>query len=104
MDKVKKEKLQAKGWKVGSTQEFLGLSDEEARLIDTKISLIKMLKERRKSLGITQEELATRIHSSQSRVAKIEKGERDVSMDLILKSLYALNTDNKEIAERVAQV
>ncbi len=27
MNKAKKERIQAAGWKVGSTREFLGLSD-----------------------------------------------------------------------------
>ena len=85
MDKVKKEKLQAKGWKVGSTQEFLGLSDEEARLIDTKISLIKMLKERRKSLVITQEELASKVGVTRQTIISIEKDRYVPSLELALK-------------------
>src|SRR5947208_11161340 len=33
----KRKRLEAKGWKVGSTQEFLGLSDAQAAFIEFKL-------------------------------------------------------------------
>ena len=38
------------------------------------------------------------IHSSQSRVAKIEAGDPAVSIDLLVKSLLALNTSKQEVS------
>lgn len=99
MDKNKKERLESSGWVVGDTQDFLDLSEEEMRLIDLKVKLASKLRERRSELGWTQRQLAQKIHSSQSRIAKIEKGENSVSIDLILKSLYAMDTADEEIAE-----
>jgi hypothetical protein len=47
MDAAKKERLEAKGWKVGSVTEFLELTPEETALIEIKLSLIRHLKQRR---------------------------------------------------------
>lgn len=34
MDEVKTARLEAAGWKIGTVQEFLGLTDEEAATVD----------------------------------------------------------------------
>jgi hypothetical protein len=47
----------------------------------------------------TQIQMAKLISSSQSRVAKLEKAESSVSIDLILRSLFALGTRTGEIAD-----
>lgn len=101
MNKSKKENLEKSGWKVGSTEEFLGLTPEEEAYIELKLSLSQFLQEKRKTKHITQVQLAKLIQSSQSRVAKIEKGEQSVSIDLILRSLFALGTETKEIAKKL---
>lgn len=38
MDEAKKKRLEDKGWKIGSTSEFLELSPEESILIDIKLA------------------------------------------------------------------
>ena len=90
MKRAKIAKLRKHGYWVTDTQEFLGLSDEEMALIDLKISLIEKLKETRRLKRITQHQLARLIHSSQSRIAMIERGHPDVSLDLICRALFAL--------------
>lgn len=40
----KLERLQAAGWKVGNTEDFLQLSDEETQLVALKLSLISAVK------------------------------------------------------------
>ena len=70
-------KLEAAGWKIGSVDEFLELSQAEAEFIELKLSLSQNLKERRQSLRLTQKDFAKMIHSSQSRFAKIEAGSQD---------------------------
>lgn len=47
MRKKKRKALESDGWKIGSAQDFLGLSDEEVALIDLKLALGRALKERR---------------------------------------------------------
>ena len=39
MDKVKRKKLAAKGWKVGTVKEFLELAPEEAAKVEMKVAL-----------------------------------------------------------------
>lgn len=101
MNKTKKNKLERAGFKVGTVQEFLGLSDEDIALIELKVRLIRMLQGIRKSSRITQTELAKLIGSSQSRVAKMEAASIDVSLDLICKALFALGTSRTELARAI---
>ena len=70
MDKAKRKRLEAKGWKVGTAGEFLGLSPEETRYIELKLALSEHLRRRRVRRKLTQEQLAKLLSSSQSRVAK----------------------------------
>jgi len=98
----KKKRLEKAGFKVGTVQEFLGLTDEEAALIELKVQLIKMLKSARKTAEITQQELASLIASSQSRVAKVESNPADVSLDLICKALFALGVSRQAIGKVLA--
>ncbi len=102
MDKVKQKNLETKGWKIGSAKEFLNLSDEETAYIELKIKLSFNLRKLRAKQNITQIELAKILNSSQSRVAKIEKGDPSVSLDLIIRSLLALGSSQKEIARAIS--
>jgi DNA-binding XRE family transcriptional regulator len=95
------DKLRAKGYRVTNAQEFLGLSDEETMLIDLKISLIQKLKETRALKKLTQQQLARLIGSSQSRVAMLEQGRPDVSLDLICRALFALGVGRKELGKTI---
>ncbi|MCK4578924.1 MAG: helix-turn-helix transcriptional regulator [Candidatus Marinimicrobia bacterium] len=102
MLKEKKDRLEAKGWRAGSADEFLELSPEESAYLDLKIRLRTLLRESRKSQHLSQIQFAKRIHSSQSRVAKMESGNPSVSLDLIIRSLLALGTTNKDLAKIIA--
>jgi predicted XRE-type DNA-binding protein len=101
MDKMKKKKLESKGYKIGSAEDFLGLSKEEAEYIELKISLSQALAKQRKQKKLTQIQLAKILNSSQSRVAKMEKGDPTVSLDLLIKSLLAAGATKKNIAEAI---
>ncbi len=93
----KLKRLQAAGWKVGSAKDFLRLSDEEAMLVELKLSLINAVKQSRQKHGLSQSDLAKRIGSSQSRVAKIEAGDSSVSLDLILRAFFATGATRQEL-------
>ena len=71
MKATKRKKLESKGWKVGSAEDFLDLSSEEAAYIEMKLSLSNSLKERRAREKLSQVEVAKIFKTSQSRVAKI---------------------------------
>ena len=97
MKTAKLERLQAVGWKVGSAEDFLQLSDDEARLVALKLSLISAVKKSRVKRKLSQIDLAQRMKSSQSRIAKIEAGDRSVSLDLIVRALIASGATTRDI-------
>ena len=96
------EDLESKGYKVGSVDEFLGLGKEESEYIELKLALSQALAKRRKQSKLTQAQLAKMLKSSQSRVAKMEKGDPSVSVDLLVKSLLALGANKEGIAKAIA--
>ena len=102
MKRNKRARLESKGWRIGSAEEFLGLSDEEAAFIEMKLALSAKLKQRRERKRMTQAELAKLVRSSQSRVAKMEAGDPSVSMDLLVKSLLALGVSKKELGRSIS--
>ena len=102
MDKKKKKSLVRKGYKVGSVDEFLGLSEEETAYIELKLALSQAFAKRRKENKITQMQLAKKLGSSQSRIAKIEKGDPTVSLDLLVKSLLSMGASKEYIAKALS--
>ncbi|CAG4882488.1 Transcriptional regulator [Georgfuchsia toluolica] len=99
MKTTKLERLKAAGWKVGNAEDFLQLSDEEAQFVALRLSLINAVKKSRIKRNLSQIELAQRIKSSQSRIAKIEAGDSSVSLDLIVCALIASGAKAKDIQE-----
>jgi len=102
MKTSKRGRLAAAGWKVGSVGEFLDLSPEEAAFVDLKVALSHSLRQWRTRQRLTQGELARRLQSSQSRVAKMEAADPTVSVDLLLRSLFKLGAKPKDIARAIA--
>lgn len=97
MEKSKREKLEAAGWAVSSSQAFLNLSAEDAAFIEIKVALATALKARRVERQLSQVEAAKQLHSSQSRVAKMEAADPSVSIDLLLKSFLRLGGTRDEM-------
>ncbi len=102
MEKQLRQRLERAGWAVGDASDFLGLSDEESRLIETKLALAAGLRQRREKLGLTQSAFAGRLGSSQSRVAKMEAADRTVSLDLLFRALFLLGASRQEVARILA--
>ncbi len=101
MKPKKKKRLEAAGWKVGTVSEFLGLTDEEAALIELKLDLAKAVRTERMHRQMTQEELGTSLGSSQSRVAKMEAGDSSVSIDLLIRSLLKMGVTRRDLARHL---
>jgi predicted XRE-type DNA-binding protein len=102
METHKIQQLTARGWKVGSTDEFLGLTSEEAAYVELKLVLSDHLKQQWQQRKLTQRALGKLLHSSQSRVAKMETGDPSVSLDLLVRSLLALGTSREDLAHMLA--
>lgn len=86
------------GWVEGSVQEFLELTDADMAYIETKLAMAKRLKEARTKQHLTQTDLAQRMNTSQSRVAKMERGDPHVTIDLLLRGLLTLGLTRSKIA------
>jgi hypothetical protein len=99
MNKAKRTKLAAHGWRVGSAADFLELTAEEAAFVETKLALSESLRARRTAQHLSQAALAKRLKSSQSRVAKMEAADPTVSVDLLLRGLFALGATPRDIAK-----
>lgn len=103
MRKAKKMRLEARGWRVSETREFLGLSAEESAFIELKLRLAESLRRRRLRRRLTQGEAARLLGSSQSRVAKMEAADPSVSVDLIIRSLFAMGASKQELARAISR-
>lgn len=104
MKTAKQKQLEAAGWKVGSAQEFLGLSDQEAAFVELKLALGSYVRRYRTKRRWTQTALAVRLGSSQSRVAKVEAGDATVSLDLQVRALLALGGGPRDVAKALKDV
>ena len=98
MNRAKKARVAAGGWRVGSAAEFLGLSKEEAAFVEMKLALARCLRELRIKRRLSQARVAELVGSSQSRVAKMESGDPSVSVDLLLRSILAVGASANEVA------
>ena len=103
MREIKRKRLKAAGWKIGSTEEFLELSDQEAEYVEIKLKLAESLRSKRRKRRMAQMDVAKLVHSSQSRIAKMEAGDSSVSIDLLIRSLLALGTSNPELARIIGR-
>ena len=98
MKSAKRRKLEMAGWRVGTARELLGLSSEEAELVELRLALAQGLRSRRQARKLTQARLAKLIGSSQSRVAKMEAADSTVALDLLFRSLLATGATRRQIA------
>ena len=101
MQKAKQQALEAHGWRVGSAEEFLELTAEEAAMVELKLRLSDALRARRTKLRLSQEAVADRLGSSQSRVAKMEAGDASVSLDLLMRALLGLGATPNDVAKAI---
>jgi len=103
MDTGKWKKLEEAGWTVGSADEFLELSPEESVYVALKLALSQGLRQRRTAAGLTQSKLAERIGSSQSRIAKAEASDPNVSVNLLIRALLATGAAQKDLVRLISK-
>lgn len=97
MDPEKRQRLEVAGWVTGSTSEFLQLTPEETELVEIRLLLSARIKQLRQDKELTQAQLAQLMGSSPSQVSKLETGDPSVSMDLLLRGLFALGDSRREL-------
>ena len=99
MNEERRRRLAGRGWHVGTAEELLGLAEDEIAYIEIFLALAASLRATRRRLGLTQVELAARIGSSQSRVAKMETGDSTVTIDRIIRAHLSLGVSPGTLAE-----
>jgi DNA-binding XRE family transcriptional regulator len=102
MHSNKRNRLEAKGWKIGSAKAFLGLSPAEAAYVEIKLKLSETFREQRMQRKMTQSEAARLLNSSQSRIAKMEAGDSSVSLDLLVRSILAFGVSGKGLIQSLS--
>jgi hypothetical protein len=100
MDKTKRKALEAAGYRIGDAEDFLGLTEEERRLVDLRLSVSRTVRRLRLKQRLTQQQLADKLQSSQSRVAKMEVGADSVSLDLLFRGLFAVGGKLSDVSSR----
>jgi predicted XRE-type DNA-binding protein len=101
MNKTTKARLKTAGFEETTVSKLLGLSPAEEALIEVRLALTKKFRETRETKGLTQVQVAGLLGSSQSRVAKMEAGARDVTIDLLISSLFRLGLTQKDVARAI---
>ena len=99
MKAEKRKKLERAGWKSGSADEFLNLTREESALVSIRLALAGELKDRRVKLGLSQVDLARKLGSSQSRVAKMKAAGSDISVDLLVRGMLAIGAKPRDVGD-----
>jgi Helix-turn-helix len=83
VDAKKREALEAAGWRFGDAADSLELTEEERQIVEFRLRVGRGVRRLREDHRLTQQQLAERIGSNQSRIAKIEAASREVSLDLM---------------------
>lgn len=91
MDAERRKQLDALGWKsYEHAGDIFGMSEAEKQELDFRIDLANAVKKRRESLGLSQQDLANRLKISKQRVAKIEWGDGEISLEEMLRTYSSL--------------
>ena len=96
MKAEKRRRLEAAGWKETTVQEFLNLSEADVRYIEMKLALSRLLRLLRERRRLTQTKAAALLKTSQSRFARMEAGDPSVSLDLLVRGLFALGASPRD--------
>lgn len=102
MKAVRKQRLEAAGFRFGSADDFLHLSTAESAIVTMRLNLAKAVRTRRQAQHFSQVELAHRLQSSQSRIAKLEAGGSDVSLDLLIRAMLATGAAPRDVGRALA--
>lgn len=97
MKAEKKRRLAAAGWRETTVKEFLNLSDADLRYIEMKLALSRLLRAVRERRHLTQTKAAALLKTSQSRLARMEAGDPSVSLDLLVRGLFALGASSRDL-------
>jgi predicted XRE-type DNA-binding protein len=97
MNERKRRALEAAGYVLQDAEDFLELTVEERRLVDLRVAVSRAVRVLREGQHLSQTQVARKLKTSQSRVAKIEAGYSDVSLDLMFREFFILGGTFKDL-------
>ena len=98
MNKEKIKKLESMGLKVTTTKDWLKLSVEEEKVVEMRIALAAELEKMRKEKGMTQAQLAKRLGTKQSGVARMINSPDSATIDNLIKAMVSMGASVGRIA------
>lgn len=101
MDELTKNLLRDAGFESTTVSEFLDLNETQEAIVETKVHLTALLRQARKDKGWSQAQLAEAMDTRQQVVARIEKGNRSVTLDMLFRALLALGARLGDIAQEL---
>lgn len=99
MDPKLRRALEADGWRVGTVQGLLELTDVDAELLDIYLRLVDEIKRRLVAQRISQATLAKKLRTSASRLSNMLAG-RDLSADGLVRALLVLGATSTAVGAR----
>ena len=97
MKAEKRRRLADAGWEETTVKDFLNLSEADVQYIEMKLALSRLLRSVRERRRLTQTKAAILLKTSQSRFARMEAGDPSVSLDLLVRGLFALGATSKDL-------
>jgi len=73
------------------------LSEADVQYIEMKLALSRLLRLARERRRLTQTKAAALLKTSQSRLARMEAGDPSVSLDLLVRGLFALGASPRDL-------
>ena len=102
MDAEERAKMEAMGYAVvDDAADWLELTEVERQIVELRVRLGREVRRRRTEAGLSQAQLALKIGSSQSRVAKVEGTAPGVAIDLMIRAFFATGGTVDELAQAI---
>jgi predicted XRE-type DNA-binding protein len=102
-DSADSKRGESKSFEETTVSEFLGLTPADEAVIEIRRRLARELRERRNSAKLTQETLAERRGTTQSRVSDMENADSSVSIDALIASLVEMGATTEEIGQLISK-
>ena len=97
MNVARRKALTAAGVIFEDAEDFLELTEEERKLVHLRLAVSRAVRDRRKHLKLTQGQTAKLLKTSQPRIASMEAGAEDVSLDQMFHGLFALGGSMSDV-------
>lgn len=91
------KRRKGKTWTETDVDELLELSREDRVTVEFRAALAVALQKARKRKGLTQEEAAEAIGTSQAQISKMEAGQSTITLDRMIRALARLGLSRRAI-------